>query len=114
MKENFPGSFFYNTSLDAVILLSIFELFNVISIWLYFDIKPVSGSDKLDIALLGLILIAANSLGFLLENRFQKVIERVKTMKMDIICYVLSFVYALLSLFSFYYIREVIIPERFN
>lgn len=102
IKSNIPGSIFYNTPLDAIILMSALELINVISIWLHFKLKPVLGNYNLDMLLTGFVLLGTNYFIFLKGKRYQKIVSKVEA-ENDVSCTVGVIVYTALTLCVFYY-----------
>lgn len=74
-KANVPGSFYYNTSLDGVLELSLMEFLNVVALAIWMEVPCVTTTYNLDLVLLGIIILGLNSLYFLHNKRYKIIVE---------------------------------------
>jgi hypothetical protein len=81
IKENVSTSIFYNTSLDAVILLSQMEFLNLVSLGIWLNIPHITTSYNLDMILLGIGLLSFNTLYFLRKKRYMEILEKYRKME---------------------------------
>jgi hypothetical protein len=101
VKNNFPGSILYNTGSDAVMILSVLELMNVVTLGLYLKIEPITTTYHLDIALVFIVLLFINYLHFLRGKRYIKIIEVAQT-KSSVFSLMVTILYTVASLYYFY------------
>jgi len=74
-KVNVPGSFFFNTSIDGVIVLSLMEFLNIVAFGIWLKVSIITTTYALDMTILGIILLTLNSLYFLRNKRYVIIVE---------------------------------------
>lgn len=104
IKENVSTSIFYNTSLDAVILLSQMEFLNLVALGIWLKIPHITTNYNLDMTLLGIGLLSFNSLYFLRKNRYVEILENCRKMEPSKKMYLglITIAYSLLSYSLFF------------
>lgn len=107
-KANVPGSFFYNTALDGVIVLSLMEFLNIVALGIWLQIPCITTNYNLDMALLGIALLGLNSLYFLRNKRYAEIVgdcEKAETTKKRLLR-ILTIVYSALSFCVFFLVHS--------
>jgi hypothetical protein len=104
MKDNIPGSIFYNTDLDSVIILSVLEFLNITTIWLYFDFGSATGNNPLDVILGIGIFFILNYFVFLHKQRYKNLILKSKNKSQEVktIAQLGTLAYVVLTILFFY------------
>jgi len=107
-KNNVPGSIFYYSDIDSVIMLSGLEFLNLASIWLYFNFGNITNMTSLDVILGFFILFGLNYLYFLHKGRYKVMIEECKrkSLKFKIIGQMITVFYVVISIFIFHKIHS--------
>jgi hypothetical protein len=100
---------FYNTLLDSIILLSVFELLNICTVWLFWDIDSLTNNYDLDTILCLLSLLGVNYSYFFFEKRYERVIHEYdgKSELKKTVGTVLTITYVLITLYLFFSIHSV-------
>lgn len=103
-KDNVPGSIFYNSYSDAVILLSLMEFFNIVSLGIWIKIPVFTTNHNLDMVLVGIGLLGVNFFYFFYGKRYLRVIEYCEktTSGKKSLFRILAIVYTLLSIYLLY------------
>jgi len=108
IKQNIPGSLFHFTLFDSILLLSMFEFLNIVSIAIFFKIKCITTTYALDMTLLMCFLMTMNGLIFKAKNRYLKIIKKIEEeRKIDtFFSFNFTLIYSALSVFIFYKIYK--------
>lgn len=107
-RDNVPGSNFHNSPFDGVLLLSLMEFLNIVTIGIWIKISIITVSHNLDMFLLGLILFGLNSLYFLREKTYVKIIDKCKEgdeLKKTI-SRIFTIIYSILSCYLFFLVHS--------
>lgn len=107
-KDNVPGSNFHNSPFDAVLLLSLMEFLNLITIGIWIKFPIITLSRNLDLLLLGISLLGFNSFYFLYGKRYLRINEQCngKEAYKKSISGIFTIVYSILSLYLFYLVHS--------
>lgn len=107
-KDNVPGSNFHNSPFDAVLLLSLMEFLNLVTIGIWIKFPIITISRNLDLLLLGIILLVFNSFYFLYDKRYLRLNEHCDVNKsiMKSMSGIFTIVYSILSLYLFYLVHS--------
>ena len=108
MKDNFHSPLNKKPEVGGCFTLSILEFFNIITLWLLFDLKNITASYYLDMVLCFGLLYALNYLIFLRKKRYKTIFSKLdetkefyKTMGL-----ITSIVYFVGTIFLFYYVHH--------
>lgn len=108
LKNNVPGSMFYNTGFDSIMLLSGFEFLNVASVWLILDLKSVTGNTSLDSISALTIFLIINYFLFIRRKRYLLIAKQLEKQSSNssFSWSVITFFYVTLSIVSFFIIHS--------
>lgn len=108
IKDNIPGSIFYDTVFDGIMLLSVFEILNIASIWLYFDITSIFNNITTDFILGLLGLFTINYFIFMYKDRYKEIIKTCdsKLSWYRIIGQAISLIYTVGTVYVFYILHS--------
>lgn len=108
MKKIGSNFLFVKPHVDAIFWLTAFEVLNVATIWLLFEIQYVTGNANLDVAVLAILLFILNAFSKLYKMRYKKIFNKYGRMNEKVVT-VFSFLavlYAIISIVSFYYVHS--------
>lgn len=107
-RDHVPGSMFYDSPFDAVMLLSLMEFLNIVTFGAWIKISVITVSHNLDMFLLGLTIFGLNSLYFLKKKSYIKIINKCKDgdeLKKTI-SRIFTVIYSILSCYIFYLVHS--------
>lgn len=107
MKSIGSNYLFVKPHVDAIFLLTAFELLNLATIWLLLPFESLLGNTNLDVAVAAICIFAINAFCMLHRKRYKKVIHRFEIEKKNIGAYrVIVIFYAIFTMLGFYFIHS--------
>lgn len=109
LKQSIPGGLFHFTLFDSILLLSMFEFLNIVSIALFLKVRCVTTTYALDMALLMCLLMIVNALWFGSNQRHLKILKKIEEERKVDTFYSFGFtlVYSALTVFAFYKVYKM-------
>jgi hypothetical protein len=106
MKNIGSNYLFVKPHIDAIFLLTAFELLNIITIWLIFSFDSITGSWDADVVIAVILLFVLNTIGKLHNHRYKKVIEKWENKNAKSFFSTIVILYVIISIVSFYIIHS--------
>ncbi len=102
-----PGSFLGPIQDHGIMILSLLELLNISSFWLFFELKSVTGTIASDVVFCILVLLIINYVYFFPNKRYDQIIRRCKqkSSKYQTVSLLVTVSYVFLTVFLFYMIH---------
>ncbi len=107
MKRVGSNYLFVKPHVDAIFLLTAFELLNLATFWLIFSFDSVTGNLDIDMAIAAILIFILNAFSKLYKQRYKLIIQRFenKTKDMDVYIVIVIF-YVLFSISGFYFVHS--------
>ena len=107
MKGIGSNYLFVRPHVDAIFLITAFELLNVATIWLFFSLNSLTGSFDLDMAIAAFLIFGLNGLSKLRNQRYKKIILKYEVKKkFDLVLNAAVILYMLGSILSFCFVQS--------
>jgi len=92
-----------NPSFESAVILSVFEVLNIVTILIFAGCKHLTISYNLDIIICSIIIFGLNYFIFIYKSRYKKIVEKCKGKKTSLkdIYFIFTIIYVIASIYIF-------------